>query len=342
MRSAIVSALATAVLSLMVFCVCALAAETPAAKPPDVAANLDLVIMSSQKVLEPGDALEVAYSLANMNSGAVVLIQKAASPVLALPLDWKITDDKGQMIAETTSGKPGGKVSIPGVTSNGPLCITQTDKLNIPGKLPLGTLVITASYTVSRGMYGSSEMLPSPESFVGTVTSKTTEAVVKPEGWREKAYRAYVSAIESGLREKLKPLNFEFREARNVTPAAIIADKNGASGVLQMNYEALDINDAAKTARLRTFPGSFTIFAGDPRSPHPSDPKVGSEVENGLIYVWFVADLQNKWFIEKLFPLAMETLKEVAAKSPLNEVAGVSVESTAAIQSTAAVESTAK
>jgi len=341
MRSAMLSGLATLALSLPISGAYAAAAETPATKAPDIAANLDLGIMSTQKVLEPGDTVEVAYSLANMNSGAVVLIQRAASPVLALPLTWKVADDKGRMIVETTSGKPGGKVSIPGVTSNGPLCITGTEKLNIPGELPLGTLVITASYTVSREMYGSSEMLPSSDQLIGTVTSKTTEIVVKPEGWREKAYRTYVQAIEANLREKLKPLNFEFREARNVTPAAIIADKNGASGVLQMNYEALDINDAAKTARLKTFPGSFTIFAGDPRSPHPSDPKAGSEVEDGLIYVWFVADLQNKWFIEKLFPLATETLKEVAAKSPLGASAFASVESTATVESTA-VESTGK
>lgn len=148
-------------------------------------------------------------------------------------------------------------------------------------------------------------------------SSNDVSIVVKPEGWREARYRQYVAFFDEKMREKARPHEFEFPEARKLKPAVITADTMGAEGRIEMNVDRLVVVDEkAKIARLRNIKGSFTIFAGDPYSPPEEKPVVSGA--DGLVLVWFVCDTQNKWWNQKAYELCREMLDELK-ENPLPE-----------------------
>lgn len=318
MRSTVQSALILTLLALFLACPLASAEDgitvLPVVTPAEAQPNLELDATTSQMVVEPGDALEVVYALANTGGGPITIIQRAASPAAALPVTVKVTDAQGAPLAEATFGKPGGRLSLPGVTSTGPMRITGTEKVAPKDKWPLGTLKVQVSYSVVGENYGSMGVGPIPGNFTGTLSSPVVDVIVKPEGWREKTYRAYVSAIEKMVRERMKEHSFEFREARKMVEPTITADKAAASACIAMNYEALTGDIKTETPRLKTFPGSYTIFVSDPRSTHPAQPELSALLDNGLVYVWFVSDLQSNFYIQKLHEVTQGILNDLQSK----------------------------
>ena len=281
------------------------AATTAAQTTP--AALIELGIDGRQKVFEVSGQIEMRYALTVASDQTAGIVKSSA------PLGWKITDASGKVVLEVAPGKADSPAALDGhsVATSG---IYGEQNIKPAEKWPEGVLRVEATYSATREMYAALGAVPA-DAFVGAISSKPVEIIVKPDGWKEQTYKRYAAALERMLKSKLRPLAFEFPEARNLENVTVVTLPEGAVGRFKLEREYLEILKEQKTARLRKAEGFLEFAARDPWAKPDVPPDVKGPVEDGLVSVEFRYNMAtNKWLAGRLPIIEAEILKDLQAK----------------------------
>jgi hypothetical protein len=239
------------------------------------AAPAAFVIAGARKVVEASEPIVVRYALS-----------QAASAGEARRIEWTVAGADGRTISQGAAEA----TALPG-------------EFSIPSKSPwpLGTLKVSATISVKDDGAGAAAL-----------EAKAIEEVVKPDGWKEATYQRYLDELQKKMREKFEPLAFEFPELRDLKNVSASASALGGVGRFKLVREKLDIDDVAKTARLRRYEGFLEFAAVDPWARREKKADVRGLVEGGLVALDFRLEMTtNQWLAEKLLVVQPEIVKDM-------------------------------
>ena len=235
------------------------------------------VIAGARKVVEVSEPIVIRYALSQPESGGK-----------ADRIQWTVAGANGQTIIQGAVEA----AELPG-------------ELSIPAKSPwpVGTLKVGATISMKGEGAGTA---------VTTLEAQGIEEIVKPDGWKEATYERYLDDLQKRMRDKLEPLAFEFPELRDLKNVSASASALGGVGRFKLVREMLDIDDAAKTARLRRHEGFLEFAAVDPWARREKKADVRGLVEEGLVALDFRLEMTtNQWLAQKLLEVEPEIVKDM-------------------------------
>ncbi len=259
-----------------------------------------LSISPAVRVVEQSAGLPMRYSITNGSGAEQMVLAATLGEETVMPVVWKVTDASGAVVLETVLAEG---LTAKNLSAEGEGRFLSGEEVLAPkDKWPLGTLRIEGFINASRS---------DSEQLFG-VTARSVQVEVKEDGWKEATYKRCAEGLEKVLRAKFGTMAFEFPEARDLSVLTYESTPDWVTGRFKLVREYLEIDDKAKTARLRKKDGAFEFTAGDPlaRAGVPCD--VRGYIEGGLVALDFKQTVDtNKWFVERLPVVEEEIIKAI-------------------------------
>jgi len=281
-------------------------AKSPESGPRE----LTLEISSGAKVIEPGESIALLWQIRGAGRDAGTVKVKAVRDFKVSALSSLGMWMSGSMEAGFTAEFA---VAIDEPAGAGSKSITAAE-MGYKDAWTAGLIRMSASCYVEAETKAAGEG-GETKPVAGTLKSNRIEVVIKPEGWKEETYKKYLDGMHRMAMETFKPMGFEFPELRKLDEYTVTVTPQGAFGRWKLVREYLEIDDKAKTARLRTGYSSFEIAAMDPWARRDVPADLRGFGEDGLVAIDFRADITtNKWLAEKLPSVEEDMLKRLKEK----------------------------